>query len=454
MDRAMTEPRFDPATVGRFRFGPASYDPATGMARLAYGFDDGPDMVETIKFPSPPAGADPRALAAALRLLHLIAGVSYFKAAVPPALVLEGAPPDPATAALLDAVYVDGLAEFAWRNGLDLRGKVAFPRGAEPPAPAPALGLPRRSLVAIGGGKDSLVSIELLRGHGEAMTLAWVGDSPLIAAVAARTGLPTLNIGRRLAPALFELNRRGALNGHIPVTAINSALLVFAAVLYGYDAVVFSNEHSASSATLEADGRVVNHQWSKGLAFERAFAGVVRATVAADLDCFSLLRPLTELAVTRQFARLSQYFGHFSSCNRNFRLLGAKPRERWCGQCPKCHFVFLALAPFLPKPALVAIFGRNLLDDPALAAGFDALVEWRAHKPFECVGDAGESRAALAQLAQRAEWREDALVRRFAREIQPTLPARPDDLADWLEPRTDQALPTRYHALIDALRRA
>jgi hypothetical protein len=450
----MTEPRFDPGSVGRFRFGAAAYDPATGQARLAYGFDDGPDLIETIDFPSPPTPVDPQALASALRLLHLIAGVSYFKAAVPPALVVEGAPPDPATAALLDAVYIDGLAEFAWRNGLDLRGKVAFPRGAAAVPPAPARNCPRRSLVAIGGGKDSLVSIELLRGHGEAMTLAWVGDSPLIAAVAERTGLPTLKVGRRLAPELFELNRRGALNGHIPVTAINSALLVVAAVLYGYDAVVFSNEHSASSATLEADGRVVNHQWSKGIDFERAFAAVVRTTVAADLDYFSLLRPLTELAVTRQFARMPQYHGHFSSCNRNFRLLGAKPRERWCGQCPKCHFVFLALAPFLPKPALVAIFGRNLLDDPALAGGFDALIEWQAHKPFECVGDAGESRAALGVLAQRAEWREDALVRRFAREIQPRLPPGPSDLAHWLEPRPDHALPTRYHGLIDALRRA
>jgi hypothetical protein len=61
-------------------------------------------------------------------------------------------------------------------------------------------------------------------------------------------GLPTLNIGRELSPLLFELNRRGAYNGHIPVTAINSAILVVAALLYGHDAIAFSNEHSASSA--------------------------------------------------------------------------------------------------------------------------------------------------------------------------------------------------------------
>jgi hypothetical protein len=91
--------------------------------------------------------------------------------------------------------------------------------------------------------------------------------------------------------------------------------------------------------------------------------------------------------------------------------------------CPKCHFVFLALAPFMPKPRLMGIFGRNLLDDPAQTAGFDALLEYQNLKPFECVGEGRESRAAMAALAERPEWREDALVERFAQEIRPQLAA-------------------------------
>jgi len=440
--------------IGRFRFVHAGYDEGSGTARLVYAFDDGPELVETIHFPDAPPPGHPGALQQALRLLHLIAGVSYYKAAIPARIAVETSVPDADTAGLMDAVYTDGLAEFAWRNGLDLRGHVCFPRSADAGgAPASTLGLPRRSLVAIGGGKDSLVTVELLRGHGEDMTLVWVGDSPLIAAVAARTGLPTLNIGRSLAPELFEFNRQGAWNGHIPVTAINSAILLVAALVYGFDSVVFSNEHSASAATLEGEGRVVNHQWSKGLTFERGFSALVRSHVAADLDYFSLLRPLSELAVARQFARLVQYHQHFSSCNRNFRILGAKPRERWCGACPKCHFVFLALAPFMAKPALVSIFGRNLLDDPELAPDFDALLEWNAHKPFECVGEAAESRAALAALASRAEWREDAIVRRFAGEILPHLPAGSLEMEPLLRPVSDHAVPSRYQGLIDALQR-
>src|SRR5690606_38919968 len=179
--------------IGRFRFVHAGYDEGSGTARLVYAFDDGPELVETIHFPDAPPPGHPGALQQALRLLHLIAGVSYYKAAIPARIAVEPGVPDADTAGLMDAVYTDGLPEFAWRNGLDLRGHVCFPRSADAGgAPASTLGLPRRSLVASGGGKDSLGTVELLRGHGEDMTLVWVGDSPLIAAVAARTGLPTL----------------------------------------------------------------------------------------------------------------------------------------------------------------------------------------------------------------------------------------------------------------------
>ena len=315
---------------------------------------------------------------------------------------------------------------------------------------AASLHLPRRTLVPIGGGKDSLVSVEMLNTVREPMTAAWVGDSALIAACAQRTGLPLLNLKRTLAPELFEYNRLGAWNGHIPVTAINSAILLCAAILYGFDAIAFSNERSASVATLEYDGQPVNHQWSKSLDFERALREYTKSHIAADLDYFSLLRPWSELAVTREFARRTQYDDVFSSCNRNFRIRGERPSDRWCGQCPKCHFVFLALAPFVAKPRLLAIFGRNLLDDAALAPGFDALLEYREHKPFECVGEGRESRAAMHALAQRPEWREDALVARFAEEITPQLDRDELALPPLVQPSDEHFLPERLRGLLHA----
>ena len=447
----------DPRAAGAFRFVRRDY--ANGVASLAYAFDDGPELVERIVFPDAPALPPEReqAFKAALDLLHLVAGVSYYKAGVPGEIRVEATTLDARTAAFLDALYLHGLGEFAYHNRLDLRGRIRFPVGAASAAmlshsggtrersvaaeAAPASS--RGTLVPIGGGKDSLVSVEILKAAGEDATAVWIGNSPLIEACAARTGLPTLNIRRELSPVLFEYNKAGAYNGHIPVTAINSAILVVAAVLHGRDAIAFSNERSASSATLEYDGQPVNHQWSKGWEFERAFGELVHANVAAGLDYYSLLRPLSELAVAERFARSARYDDVFSSCNRNFRILGPKPADRWCGQCPKCHFVFLALAPFMPKPRLLAIFGRNLLDDESQAAGFDALIEYRDHKPFECVGEGVESRAAFASLAARAEWREDALVARFADEIAPQLDAAGLALAPLLEPAGEHRIPER-----------
>lgn len=492
--------------IQAFRFVRCTFDPASGVARLVYAFDDGPEMVETVTVPGAPFVLDAaRAQAAeqALRLLHLIAGVSYYKAAVPPQIRIDGYAIDAETAALLEEIYFNGLGEFAYRNGLSLRGRVKFPHSTqlhqamEKPSPSRrglggegfsgtiadqgrthphpnsplegegmkahplgAGGVKPHALVAIGGGKDSLVSIEALRALGVDQTVSWIGGSQLIRACAERTGLPTLNLGRALAPELFEYNRQGAWNGHIPVTAINSAILVFAAVLLDADQVVFSNERSASyGSQIEGTGEV-NHQWSKGWAFERDFGAHVQSHVASDPGSgpgqaphyYSLLRPLSELAVARQFAHTDRYDAHFSSCNRNFHLLGERPANRWCGVCPKCHFVFLALAPFMPKPRLVGIFGRNLLDDPAQVGGYDALLEYQDHKPFECVGEGRESRAAMASLAARPEWNDDAIVQRFAREILPQLD--PSDLA--IEPlmaiddehRIPDALWTRLRALL------
>jgi len=445
--------QFQRDAVRAFRFVRCGVDVRTGVAELVYAFDDGPELIETVTVPGAPFALDAARGAAVermARLLHLIAGVSYYKAAVPEEIRIDSYAIDADTAALLELIYVNGLGEFAYRNGLNLHGKIKFPVGPSPqPSPAsgrgssndalseehplplagegrgegraPALDLREHALVAIGGGKDSLVSIEALRALGVEQTVTWIGGSQLIKACAERTGLPTLNLGRALAPQLFEYNRQGAYNGHIPVTVVNSAIMALAALLRGVDQVVFSNERSASyGSVIEGTGEV-NHQWSKGWDCERAFGEYLQAHVAADLRYYSLLRPLSELAVARQFARGDRYDAHFSSCNRNFHILGERPASRWCGVCPKCHFVFLALAPFMTKPRLVSIFGRNLLDDPAQTDGFDALLEYRNHKPFECVGEGRESRAAMAALGERAEWREDALVERFAREIRPQL---------------------------------
>ncbi|MDE2086687.1 MAG: endonuclease domain-containing protein, partial [Xanthomonadaceae bacterium] len=176
------ENTMQPRLTQVFRFTRCSY--ADGVAELGYAFDDGEALVERIRFPQAPAVPAERRAAfdAALKLLHLIAGISYYKAGVPPKIELADGPLDDGTADLLDALYLHGLAEFAYRNKLDLRRRVAFPRGAAAGPAAAALGLPRRTLVPIGGGKDSLVAVEAIKAIGGEATAVWVGNSALIAA--------------------------------------------------------------------------------------------------------------------------------------------------------------------------------------------------------------------------------------------------------------------------------
>ncbi|MDD1523710.1 hypothetical protein, partial [Bradyrhizobium sp. WBAH30] len=74
---------FDKHQVSRFRFVRCEFAAETGVAKLVYAFDDGPEMVETITVPGAPFVLDEARAAAvqrALQLLHLIAGVSYYKA--------------------------------------------------------------------------------------------------------------------------------------------------------------------------------------------------------------------------------------------------------------------------------------------------------------------------------------------------------------------------------------
>src|SRR5439155_22429139 len=132
---------------------------------------------------------------------------------------------------------------------------------------------------------------------------------------------------------------------------------VMAALLDGRDTVVMSNEWSASSATLEAGGRAINHQYSKSAAFESGFRRVLAAVMGGAMTYFSALRPFTELWVAQRFATLTQYHDAFRSCNRAFQIDPARRLDHWCGQCDKCCFIDLILAPFLPASRLAEGLG-------------------------------------------------------------------------------------------------
>ena len=379
------------------RFPSYAFDPLTGVATFDYVLD-GPEplsFTETITFPVP-AGRDvPPAFHRVLDLLHVVAGVSYFKVGAPGRVVAPAAAPAEA-ADFFTAVYTKGMAEYAYRNRLPhvLELRVEVPGVTEPAAPVDNSG--GRPLSAVGGGKDSIVTLEILRAAGLDPVPFSVNPNNVIVAVDDASGLSALAARRRLDPRLFELNAAGALNGHIPVTAINSLIAIATAVWHGLGPVVMSNERSASDPNLIWNGHEINHQWSKGIEAE----GLLRAAVSAHSGLtepyFSLLRTLSELHIAQLFARHDAYDDVVTSCNKAFKL--HDPTARWCGDCPKCRFVFLAMAPAMDRARLTRIFSRDLFADLAQVPGFLELLGIDAHKPFECVGEVRESLVALSML--------------------------------------------------------
>jgi hypothetical protein len=444
---------FDPTAYSSFRFVARELD-ARGCVRLRYALDDAVSFVEEFDLPLERelGAAERERVEPLLSLLHWVAGVSYFKTAAPPAVVCETGDPGPAAAALLEALYSEGLGEFAHVNGLSALPRPRFPRGA--PAPAvpvpPADPSPQRVLVPVGGGKDSAVALEIVRRSGTELALFSVGDAPPIARTVAVAGLPHLLARRRLDGGLAQLNRAGALNGHVPVTAIVSCVALLSAALRGFDAVAMANERSASAGNLMWDGVEVNHQFSKGLRAELLLREALAESAGAPA-LFSILRPASELAIARAFARMGQYHSAFTSCNAIFRIDPSLRAASWCCECPKCRFVFLALAPFSEPAHLREIFGRDLLDEEEQFEGFALLTATGGHKPFECVGEEQESIAAVRMLAADPRWSSHRVLARLVTEVLPRHPPSFGDPASVLALSDDHAVPPGLMADVRAV---
>jgi UDP-N-acetyl-alpha-D-muramoyl-L-alanyl-L-glutamate epimerase len=433
---------FDPAGFETFRFLGREMDPC-GRVTLRYALDEEICFVEQLELPveSELSDGQLRRAEGLLSLLHWVAGVSYFKTAAPATIGFQDDPPPPAAADLLEALYSQGLGEFAYANRLPALPRPRIPRRPAPcsaaAAQAPEL---RRLLVPVGGGKDSAVALEIARRSGREVALFSIGDPPAITRTVKVAGLDHLLARRRLDPQLATLNGLGALNGHIPITAIVSCVALLTAELRGFDAVVMANERSASSGNVVWDGVEINHQFSKGLAAERLLRAAL-AEAVDGLELFSILRPASELSIARAFARMEQYHPAFTSCNATFRMDPQRRAASWCCECPKCRFVFLVLAPFSEPAHLRGVFGRDLLEDEDQFEGFALLTATGGHKPFECVGEEEESLAAMRLLAVDPRWRSHAVVRRLAAEVLPRFPQSAGDPVRVLAMAEDHHVP-------------
>ena len=337
--------------------------------------------------------------------IGLIELVSYWKCACPPKVRILCGTLDPRQAAFWKKIYFNGLGEFFYTNGInatidDFMEMECLSADASKQSSNQAIKQSSSQadyLVPIGGGKDSVVTLELLSAHSKQPVVPLImnprGATVGCIEAAGFTIDDVLVIHRTIHPRLLEINSEGYLNGHTPFSAMLAFYTLLAAQLSGVPNIALSNENSANESTVV--GTNVNHQYSKSLEFEDDFRQYVAQYISPSFNYFSFLRPLSELQIAMLFSQNEKYFDVFRSCNA-----GSK-QDVWCGRCAKCLFAYIILSPFIPPQRLNAIFGKAMLDDIELRPFFEQLTGLAETKPFECVGTISEVHSALAMTIRR-----------------------------------------------------
>lgn len=325
--------------------------------------------------------------------------VSYWKLACPKLIVVKPFDLKLCQKKWWRHLYYNGLGEFRYLNGIDCSEHdfLRIESGTDRDFKRVDVPLRETALIPVGGGKDSVVTLECLR---QAMPVIPVILNPRGATVscvsaAGYTMDDVAVINRTLDPTMLKLNNEGFLNGHTPFSALLAFLTLMISAGTGSKYIALSNESSANESTVP--GTNINHQYSKSIDFERDFRDYVQQHLSEEMRYFSFLRPLNELQIASLFSQYKAYHEVFRSCNA-----GSKT-DSWCGKCPKCLFTWIILSPFLSRKRLMEIFGKDLLTDTDLRPIFEELNGTSAVKPFECVGTVEEVRACVDFMKDRKD---------------------------------------------------
>jgi hypothetical protein len=337
--------------------------------------------------------------------LGLIESFSYWKATASPTIEVLAGSLSEEQVSWWEDLLIHGMGEFFYRNQIDFTPKdfvkiVPKPGGHSHPTHHDPL--PQRSLLTIGGGRDSALAAGLLRQAGHEFACMMLNPSSAAQNIARQvTTLDPVIVRRTICPELLELNRGGYLNGHTPFSAYLAFVGTVCLLLNGYSNLIVANERSSEEGNVHYRGTDINHQYSKSLRFETRFDEYLEKFLVRGARYFSLVRPLYELQIGKLFSGFPEFFETFKSCNRN-------RSDSWCGKCPKCVSVFVTMYPFIPTSTLTGIFGHDLFQAeetiPILRelAGFEI-------KPFECVATVEEVTAALALAIRKVKISSEAL---------------------------------------------
>lgn len=375
--------------------------------------------------------------------LGMVETISYWKTVCPPTLKVCCGKLNPKQISWWKKLFYHGLGEFMYLNGIEVSMEdlvdIVCDENAKELCGLETPYVDAHSysgyLVPVGGGKDSVVSLETLKGQ-RITTYSINGNATtknVIDVCQHKDG--DYGVKRILDAQILELNKEGYLNGHIPFSSVVAFSAVISAYFTGTKYIALSNESSANESTVK--GSTVNHQYSKSLEFEKDFMWYFRNRTTSDITYFSLLRPLSEFQIAWLFAKCKEYHQVFRSCNA-----GSK-QGIWCCDCPKCLFVYIILSPFLSEEDLKDIFGEKLFDKESLDLNFRELAGIEDNKPFECVGTRKEVQVSLKTFMERGG--KSLLTDRYADFISKVPGSMEELLSEWV---SDHGVPEEALALL------
>ena len=334
-----------------------------------------------------------------MKRVHLMLGISYFKMYFPKEILVSYGINEQ-EAGFWNIVYQNGLGEYMVTNNLSYNDFPKFLGSETIQAKPHSVTVTDRVLAGIGGGKDSIVAIELLKQAGFE-TAGYVVESgtssQIVSEVINIAALDTCTIDRVLDQKVFST--RDVYNGHIPISAVYALVGMLSCALYDYRYLALSNGQTSNFGSTVYEGRSVNHGWSKSQEFEERFTEFFRKHISPSFQYFSPVRPFYELRIVKEFSKLPQYFTSFSSCNRSFKIYKERSQSKWCYKCDKCVYMFIVLSAFLNEDDLIKIFGKNLYSEKNLLPTFKKVLGLDGDKPFDCVGEFGETGVAFKNAA-------------------------------------------------------
>jgi hypothetical protein len=324
--------------------------------------------------------------------LGMIELASYYKACCSPVIRIKAGALDAYQAIFWKKIIYRGLGEFLYKNNINTSESELFELLVDSSReyPPSQKRLKEEVIIPVGGGKDSVVTLEILSAmNGLPLILNPREASTESVKIAGYDRY--LKIERKIDPLLLELNKKGYLNGHTPFSALLAFVSAASSLMQGKKYIALSNENSANEGNAFFSGIEINHQYSKSFEAEKSLHDYIRKYISEELYYFSFLRPLNELAIAKIFSQYEDHYSTFKSCNA-----GSKDNI-WCQKCPKCLFTYIILSPFIPDDKLMKIFGTDLLNERELESVFLELCGFKGIKPFECVGTVSEVNAALAR---------------------------------------------------------